>query len=71
VKETPHEAVPQRGVQSPHERVAPRAPADDEIGLARERHEFAELGEVELQVGVGQQHHGMRAASKPLRSASP
>ena len=52
-----HEAVPERpGDDPPVWVVAVDAAADDHVMVARERDERLELGEVELQVGVGQQH---------------
>ena len=47
------------------------AVAGDEVVAGRERQQADELGQVELAVAVGQQIHGIRAASIPERTAAP
>jgi hypothetical protein len=56
VEHAPDEPVPRVRVGSPHQRVHPHeAVADDQVVVPRRLHEVLELGEVELEVGVGQQ----------------
>ena len=45
--------------------------ADDQVVARGEGQEVLELGEVELQVGVGQQHPRLARGPIPERSAAP
>ena len=56
VEQATHEEVPRGRVEQPVRRVrAMRPEAGDDVRRLRQRHEACELGDVELQVGVGEE----------------